>query len=30
MIHAGAAIGASIANIPGVPGLAEFRNDRDR
>eukprot|EP00752_Nemacystus_decipiens_P007845 g7009.t1 len=29
MIHAGAAIGGSIANIPGIPGLAEFRNDRD-
>eukprot|EP00903_Cladosiphon_okamuranus_P010912 g10308.t1 len=30
MIHAGAAIGGGIANIPGIPGLAEFRNDRDR
>ncbi|CAM9288352.1 unnamed protein product, partial [Hapterophycus canaliculatus] len=30
MIHAGAAIGASIANVPGIPGLVEFRNDRDR
>ncbi|CAM9787116.1 unnamed protein product [Ectocarpus sp. 6 AP-2014] len=30
MIHAGAAIGGGIANIPGIPGVAEFRNDRDR
>ena len=30
MIHAGAAIGGGIANIPWIPGLAEFRNDRDR
>lgn len=30
MIHAGAAIGGGIASIPGIPGLAEFRNDRDR
>ncbi|CAM9437151.1 unnamed protein product [Pylaiella littoralis] len=30
MIHAGAAIGGVIANVPGIPCLAEFRNDRDR
>lgn len=30
MIHAGAAIGGSIANVPGIRGLSEFRNDRDR
>ena len=30
MIHAGAAIGGGIASVPGIPGLSEFRNDRDR
>lgn len=30
MIHAGAAIGGSIANLPRIKCLAEFRNDRDR
>lgn len=30
MIHAGAAIGGSIANLPNVRPLEEFRNDRDR
>ncbi|CAM9177656.1 unnamed protein product, partial [Laminaria digitata] len=30
MIHAGAAIGASIASLPRIKCLEEFRNDRDR
>lgn len=30
MIHAGAAIGGSIASLPRVKGLADFCNDRDR